>query len=136
VNNRTPVRKRRFGPPRRGSEPDEAYKKWLRKLPCVVCARLEISKAQFVFSHIEAAHVGARGLGQKCPDRQCVPLCIWHHTAGPHCYHRSAKTFWSHWKLDRFELIEGFNARYEEETGIPRKPIRDEVQPAGKKEIA
>lgn len=27
----------------------------------------------------EAAHTGPRGLGQKSPDEQCIPLCPDHH---------------------------------------------------------
>jgi hypothetical protein len=81
----------------------------------VVCALLSIRKWQFRFLKIEAAHVGERGLGQKCPDRQTLPLCIEHHTAGPHSHHKLGRGFWSFWKLDRYELIAEFNARYEGE---------------------
>ena len=134
MTSRTPTQKRRLGPPRRGSEPDDPYLKWIREQACAVCELLSIRRSQFSFLKIEAAHVGERGMGQKCPDRQAIPLCIEHHTQGKHSYHRNARGFWAHWKLDRFELIEGFNARYEEETGIPRKPIRNESQQ--EKEIA
>lgn len=120
MNNRTPVRKRRLGPPRRG----------------VVCELLSIRRSQFSFLKIESAHVGQRGISQTCPDREAIPLCIMHHTEGPHSHHRLGKGFWAYWKLDRFGLIERFNAQYEVETGLPRKPIRDEIGQQEKKEIA
>jgi hypothetical protein len=28
---------------------------------------------------VEADHAGARGLSQKCPDNECIPLCALHH---------------------------------------------------------
>jgi hypothetical protein len=135
VTTRTPVRKVRLGPPRRGSEPDEAYKKWIRKFPCILSERFEHRTVRYVLSRIEAAHVGQRGLGQLCPDRECLPLCVWHHTEGPHSHHVLGKKFWAHWRLNRFALIAEFNARYEQATGISRKPIRNEEQQE-KKEIA
>ncbi len=112
MNTRTPIQRVRRGPPRRGAEVDEPYKAWIRTLPCVVCEMLSIRSWQFRFLTIEAAHVGERGLGQKAPDRQCVPLCIEHHTAGAHSVHVLGKRFWTHWNLDRFELIADYNRRW------------------------
>jgi hypothetical protein len=51
--NRMPILKRRLGPPRRGSEPNDQYLRWLRKQACAVCGTLR---------WVEAAHVGLRGL--------------------------------------------------------------------------
>lgn len=111
---RTPVRQVRFGPPRRGSEPDEAYKKWLRTQRCIVCSAWDIKPDRYALSRVEAAHVGPRGLGQLCPDRQALPLCIWHHTGGLESHHGPlGRNFWTFWKLDRFELIADFIRRYE-----------------------
>jgi len=45
------------------------YMLWIKTLPCAVCGR----------NGAEAAHTGARGLGQKAPDEQCIPLCPDHH---------------------------------------------------------
>ena len=43
--------------------------RWIKTLPCAVCGR----------NNSEAAHTGPRGLGQKAPDDQCIPLCPDHH---------------------------------------------------------
>ena len=48
------------------------YMLWIKTLPCGICGR----------NGAEAAHTGRRGLGQKAPDEQCIPLCPDHHR---HC---------------------------------------------------
>jgi hypothetical protein len=63
----------------------------------------------------EAAYVGKRGLSQKCPDREAIPLCKWHHTEGPESPHRLGKRFWSVWGIDRDELVRQLQERYEKE---------------------
>jgi hypothetical protein len=63
----------------------------------------------------EAAHVGDRGLSQKCPDRQAIPLCKWHHTEGPESHHRLGKQFWATWGIDRDALLAQLQERYEKE---------------------
>lgn len=45
------------------------YMMWVKTLPCAVCGR----------RGSEACHTGPRGLGQKSPDEQCIPLCPDHH---------------------------------------------------------
>src|SRR5471030_108361 len=68
----------RNGPPR-----DEAYKAWIRTLPCLGCGREGQS---------EAAHTGTDGgLSMKASDYSCVPLCPGCHTQAPHSYHRLGK---------------------------------------------
>lgn len=84
-------------------------------MPCVVCNRCKVRISWISYSRVEAAHVGFRGLGQKCPDRQTVPLCAFHHRAGPHAAHVLGRKFWDFWKLDRLRLIQEFNERYERE---------------------
>ena len=106
MKQRLPVRKMRIGPPRRGLVIDEAYLAFIRKLPCIVCGAVR---------YVEAAHVGARGLGQKCSDREALPMCPAHHRTGPDAYHvLGGKSFWKVWGLDRFRLIEEHNRQYEE----------------------
>jgi len=63
--------------------------------------------------HTEAAHVGQRGIGQKCSDRETVPLCAWHHRLGPESHHKLGKKFWEHHGIDRATLIRELNALYE-----------------------
>ena len=104
--NRTPIRKQRIGPPRSGLVLDSDFRKWLRKQPCIVCGRTR---------YVEAAHVGPRGLSQKCSDREELPLCDLHHWRGPLCHHVLQRKFWIYWKLDRWALIAWFNERYDRE---------------------
>ena len=107
---------RRREKPRKGREPDPAYLQFIRSLPCVCCvimSALFSNHRQATVS--EAAHVGARGLGQRCPDRETIPLCALHHTRGEHAHHRMQKEFWVFWDLDRIKLIEEFQTRYEAE---------------------
>jgi hypothetical protein len=101
---RLPVRKMRIGPPRKGLVLDESYLAFIRKLPCVVCGSLK---------WIEAAHVGARGLSQRCSDRQTLPLCPAHHRTGPQAAHVLGRKFWTVWGLDRYRLIAEHNELYE-----------------------
>lgn len=49
---------------------DPKHLAFIRSLPCVVCFRTR---------GIEAAHVGRRGMAQKCSDRETIPLCSIHH---------------------------------------------------------
>ena len=51
-------------------ERNDAYKRWLRKWPCIVC------KKQW---SVEAAHTGPHGIGTKASDYACIALCKAHH---------------------------------------------------------
>lgn len=83
---------------------DRAYLKWIRSLPCFLCA------TEF---HVEAAHIGIRAFGRKCPDRETAPLCRWCHRTGPNSLHKIGKQFWSLYGFDRTELIRNFNEQYQ-----------------------
>ena len=63
----------------------------------------------------EAAHVGKRGLSQKCSDREAIPLCRNHHTDGPEAVHRIGKIFWQHHAIDRDAIILELNRAFEQE---------------------
>ena len=68
---------------RRGPLRDEAYKAWIRMLPCVDCGVEGLS---------EAAHTGEDGgMSMKASDYSCVPLCRDCHTLAPWAYHRIGK---------------------------------------------
>ncbi|HVP49875.1 MAG TPA: hypothetical protein VMT56_01500 [Candidatus Bathyarchaeia archaeon] len=94
---------------------DAAYLKWIRKQRCIVCETFTEPLDKPGMGVIEAAHTGIRGLSQKAPDRQAVPLCRFHHTISPLSYHPYFKWFWSYWELDRDKIIRELNERYEEE---------------------
>lgn len=60
---------------------DTEFMLWVKTLLCSVeeerpCADLEPEPCA---GPVEADHAGARGLGQKCSDRECIPLCSAHH---------------------------------------------------------
>jgi len=83
---------------------DLLYMAWIRTLPCICCgSRL----------FVEAAHVGDRAFGQKCPDTETLPLCRKHHRLGPQSHHHLGKRFWLVWNLNRDHLIARLNANYE-----------------------
>ena len=101
VVKRAPL-KRRAPRPQRDSDP--RYLAWLRTQACIIC---------HIVRYIEAAHVGARGLGQKCSDREAVPLCQEHHRTGAHAHHVLGKGFWAFHHVDRQVVIAVLIARYE-----------------------
>lgn len=85
--------------PRRYVVPAEilAYWDWIRTQPCAVCG---------VRWRIEAAHVGLRGLGQKCDGWEILPLCQAHHAQGfPDSHHELGKGFWGFHGLERYAAI-------------------------------
>ncbi len=92
---------------------DRQYLAWLRRQWCAIG---ELNGSENCSRTIEAAHVGAiRGLGQKCPDRQAIPLCIHHHRTGGESHHAMQRNFWAFHCVDRDFLIADYNARYEAE---------------------
>jgi hypothetical protein len=62
-------------------ERSEAYKRFIRRFPCVCCGKTR---------GVEAAHFGPHGLNSKATDYNCLPLCIEHHRTGKHAYHKMA----------------------------------------------
>lgn len=122
-------RMRSDSPIHRRSVRDTKYLEWIRQEPCIICdpfayPGLLLKRATPVVTGIgyplnlvrmfqtEAAHVGLRGLGQKCSDRETIPLCGYHHRLGPDSHHVLGKKFWEHHGLDRKQLIEEFQRLY------------------------
>lgn len=98
--------RRRKTKPHAGTDPK--YLNWIRTLACLVCLAGE------QVSLTEAAHTGVRGLGQKAPDRQAVPLCAAaHHRLGPESYHVLGKAFCEHHSLDIAGVVTWLNTRYD-----------------------
>jgi hypothetical protein len=84
---------------------DEAYKRFIRKLPCVGCGKSW---------GIEAAHFGPHGLGQKASDLQTLPLCRGCHQTGAKSYHKlGPKDFAIVHGIDVETLIAMLNNFYE-----------------------
>ena len=106
----------------RGPARDPIYRKWISTLPCVVCFTAANQCSDFdEFAQLyadlilhsyewpeafryasECAHVGERGLGQKCSDYITMPLCVKHHERGyPESHHALGKRFWEYHLIDR-----------------------------------
>ncbi len=101
---RTPLKRSPMNRTRPKAGDDPAYLAFIRTHPCIVCRS----------TWVEAAHVGERGLGQKCSDREALPMCAHCHRTGPEAHHVIGKVFWVHHGLDSASLIEKFNRMYEE----------------------
>lgn len=80
---RTPLRRRRATVRRSGRVRDLGYLAWVHTLTCAAA----VLPSHYCEGGIEADHVGARGLGQKCSDfGQIIPLCtIGHRQRTDHC---------------------------------------------------
>jgi hypothetical protein len=108
---RTPVRKKRKGPARRGRVVDKPYLAWLRTLPCFVC-EFYATKYEVVDigqpTQSDPDHVGIRGGGQKCSDREAIPLCRCHHTRR----HANTKEFWLKIHSTAAQVIAEYQARW------------------------
>jgi hypothetical protein len=104
----------------KGKKPlrDAKYLAWLHSQECAVpsCTSRNLHQWIAAGAWIEAAHVGERGLRQKCSDREAIALCAFHHRIGPYSHHILGRKFWAHHGLDRDALIAEFNERYERET--------------------
>ena len=118
LKQRTAIKRKR-SKPRRGPVKDAAYLDWLRMLPCCVCAAWRVDFATHTQANqstpTEAAHVGARGLSQKCNDREALPICERHHRTGPLAQHKLGKKFWIYHGLDQQKLIAEYQKRYDEQ---------------------
>lgn len=99
---------RTYKAPKRDARRDSAYLRWVRTMPCIVCGSMD---------WVEAAHVGQRGLGQKCPDKEALPLCEAHHRTGPRSHHVLGRNFWTFWNLSRHQLISDYNRLFENARG-------------------
>ncbi len=142
---RSPIKRKPVKRPAGFDNP--AYRAWLKEWPCYVClsgwclfveytvASIPPSMREAIASSwrcgdaflvgivacsqavTEVAHVGDRGLGQRCPDREAIPLGVPHHRTGKDAHHVLGKNFWSHHGLDRDEVIATLQKLYEQETG-------------------
>ena len=92
----------RPGPMYQGSKPvrDPAYKRFIKRLPCVACLRTW---------WIDPAHTGPHALRQKSSDLDCIPLCRKCHAEFDECQWRFAERHY----LDIPALIQMFNSFYQ-----------------------
>lgn len=120
------------------------FLEWLRTWPCWICftrhcEKYNLNVVEFRASpacralflglksrwdcgRTEAAHMGPRGLGMRCPDNEAMPLGTWHHNragsgGGPEAHHVLGKGFDAHHNLDRREAFRVLRELYFQETG-------------------
>jgi len=113
---------------------------WVRAQPCVICeqTREDIRHAlgddpadQWAqLTKTEVAHVGPRGLRQKCDPREVVPLCgVLHHRLGAYSAHRRGKEFWKFHGLIRKQVVRELQERYQRDTGIDLASFGKRLRP-------
>lgn len=98
-----PIRKRnpRTGGKRFPKRRDEAYRDWIRTLPCCLTGCVTRSR-------VECAHVRSRGAGGDDVGN-CVPLCRSHHD----WQHRDGiKSFQAHFHVDLAAIAADLATRY------------------------
>jgi hypothetical protein len=130
IARRTPIKrtalKRR--PRKKRATDNPEYLAWVHSWTCWVCLMqfcksFEISDPRecrdgiFRKGRTEAAHVGIRGLGQKCADKDSMPLCGAHHRTGALSAHVLGKRFWEVHGIDRSKVLTYLHAAYRLETG-------------------
>lgn len=77
------------------------YLAFVRAQPCCVCGSRR---------GVEAAHTGPRGLGQKAPDSDAIPLCRGHHQKSNDSLHAlGPRRFPDHHKIDIPAIIRELN---------------------------
>lgn len=138
--NVVPIRR----PQAKHAAPNEHWRKWLRSWPCFICFRQhclnysipllaacsnpearEYYKRNWsleICGKTEAAHVGSKGTGQKCAERDMMPLGLRHHrhpTDGgfPDSHHAGTRTFWGKHGIERLEVLDMLRGIYFVETG-------------------
>jgi hypothetical protein len=124
-----PIPRRRLKP-RRGPVVDLKYRRFIRSFCCIVCTRGVLVRrydawsgtdldSVFQMSLTEFAHVGRRGLSQKCDDRDGLPLCAEeHHRTGRYSHHKLGRRFWVFHGLDRHTLIAEAQSLYVADGGV------------------
>ena len=84
-------------------ERSEAYKRWIRRFPCVVCS---------TYHNIEAAHTGDHGTSTKATDFNCLPMCPEHHRTGKYAYHKGRADWEAMHGKNVNELVEYFRGMW------------------------
>jgi hypothetical protein len=138
----TPIKRK---PPKRLAGYDNpAYRNWLGSWPCWICfiryckengydpvESRRRPEVRFLFTALqcfscgptEIAHVGLRGLKQRCADREAMPLGRKHHQhmtagGGPESHHTLGRNFWSFHDLCRVDIFSELYELYSLETGM------------------
>lgn len=142
ITRSVPIARRR--PKRLPGYDDPEFRAWIKAWPCYVCLKDHCERHNLDFGEMkksseargyfyrnesllscgltEVAHIGIRGLSQRCRDSESMPLGTKHHdhaTAGgaPDSHHTLGAKFWGHHGLDRAEVIAEMQWLYQKETG-------------------
>lgn len=100
----TPIRSRRKGTRRRGAPKlDPRYRKWIKTLPCLICAQFGVDPA-----HTKV--LGPGNMAWKSPDRSCIPLCRIHHREFDQG--RNRLTFATRYQIDIAQAVRDLNEEY------------------------
>ena len=110
--------------PKPGKDPQ--YLAWLRCMPCWACTRRSVMQEAIT----EAAHVGLstsrRGLSQKYPDVEAIPLCVRHHREGAVSIHKlGPDAFFRFWRGDRDTVIKLYRRAYADGVGVNDCDVTD-----------
>lgn len=105
---RTSIKRRRGAARRAGNAlQNPEYLDFIRQWPCVLVATGDCE------GHVEAAHVGDRGLGQKSRDEETIPLCAGHHRTRSDSQHVIGRNFWTHHGIVRDDLLTLFQGIFD-----------------------
>ena len=121
---------------------EKAYLDWLAQWPCLVCLKrlcdqshqsiiglsaearaVTVPWSEAQCGPIELHHAGVRGLGQRSPDSECLPLGHKHHArkfdgGGPESVHVYGKNWFADiLKQERQETFATLHELYVRETG-------------------
>lgn len=111
---RTPLRTR--GRSRFRGRKNEAFRVWIRGLPCVVQTHRAIP-IWFCGGPVECAHVRSKGAGG-ADEGNCIPCCAQHHRWSRHSMHVAGnKTFEHGLTQPLAEIAQSLAARWRAETG-------------------
>lgn len=112
VKQRTPVRRRRLGKPRRGPLRCKKYREFLSsQICCLYGPGRGVENFECVRLVTDPAHTINNGTSSKGPDSSCVPLCRTHHLE----YDSGREAFEKKYSVDMKAIAAQYYARYLEE---------------------
>lgn len=112
---------------KRERDHDFAYMAFVRARACAIHGMMDPRSVGLVtvfecFRAAQAHHAGTRGLGQRAPDRTCIPLCARHHRD----LHDATGVFlgWSkaqrrEWQDERIAEMQALYASHGARRGVP-----------------
>ncbi len=115
---RLPRRRRK---PRRGPDPADAYRAWIRQQPSCVSESTR---------NIEACHTGPHGLGQKSSGYTCIPLT---HEEHMELHRIGPRRFQDKYRIDFEVITEGLFTEWSE---LQARPFGKNISAVERKLVA